>query len=204
MSLHSRSGAHLSAIRDDDVLTGYAPLITVVSGGAQIIDLTLATAFALGRLLIAAAGDEGYREHLIAAGHLAPGARSMPLADAIDQHNAVNALDSSDPDYLHPPASAATLADAVDLIPDSWHDGIVADAAGQGCTLSYTAATSGLRVGTLRRVQRHFAAREDDADWQALSAGQQLDECFPEYNGIGALDLLAELGLVPVYHLRDC
>ena len=96
------------------------------------------------------------------------------------------------------------LADAVDLIPDSWHDGIVADAAGQGCTLSYTAATSGLRVGTLRRVQRHFAAREDDADWQALSAGQQLDECFPQYCGIGALDLLDELGLVPVYHLRDC
>ena len=200
MSLRSRSGAPLSVIRED-VVAGHDPLITVVSANADIIDLTPATAFALGRLLIDAAGDEGYREHLIAAGHLAPGARSMPLADAIDQHNAVNALDSSDPDYLHPPASAATLADAVDLIPDSWHDGIVADAAGQGCTLSYTAATSGLRVETIRRVQRHFAARDDDADWQALSAGQQLDEAFPSYNGIGAFDLLAELGVTPVYVL---
>ncbi|WP_454165400.1 hypothetical protein [Gordonia iterans] len=50
-------------------------------------------------------------------------------------------------------------------------------------------------------MRRHFAAREADADWQALSAGQQLDEAFPSYNGIGSFELLAELGVTPVYVL---
>lgn len=204
MSLKSRSGAPLFVIRDDDVLTGYAPLITVVSAGAQIIDLTPATAYELGRRLIDAAGDDGYREHLIAAGHLAPGARSIPLADAIDQYNETNCLGPSDPDYLQPPAATVTLTDALDLLPDAWHDDIAADAESQGTTVSYTAATGGLRTETIRRIQRHYAERAGDPAWETLSEGQRLDQIFPHYRGVGALDLLDELGLVTVYHLRDC
>lgn len=203
MPLKSRSGAPLSVIRDDGVLPGHDPLITVVSANADIIDLTPTAAYELGRRLIDAAGDDGYRERLIAAGRLSPGARSMPLVDAIDQYNEANALDPSDPDYLHPPATAVSLADAVDLIPEAWHDDIAADAAAQVATVSYTAAAGGLRTETIRRVRRHFAVRGDDADWERMSAGQQLDECFPDYNGIGWPDLLDELGITPVYLLRD-
>lgn len=94
-----------------------------------------------------------------------------------------------------------TLSDALDLLPEAWHDDIADDAASQGCRVGYTAAAGGLRAATIERVQQHFAEREDDADWQALSAGQQLDEAFPSYNGIGAFDLLAELGVTPVYVL---
>ncbi|WP_440711948.1 hypothetical protein [Gordonia sp. FQ] len=90
---------------------------------------------------------------------------------------------------------------AVDLVPEAWHDDIANDAASQGCRVGYTAASGGLRIATIERVQRHFAEREDDADWRALSAGQQLDEVFPSYNGIGWPDLLDELGVVPVYVL---
>lgn len=95
-----------------------------------------------------------------------------------------------------------TLDDALDLLPEAWHDDIVAAAASQGCTLGYTAAAGGLRTATIRRVQQHFAARENDEDWQALSAGQRLDEAFPDCNGIGSWDLLDELGITTVYVLR--
>ncbi len=33
-----------------------------------------------------------------------------------------------------------TLSDALDLLPEAWHDNVADDAAGQGCTLGYTAA----------------------------------------------------------------
>lgn len=92
-----------------------------------------------------------------------------------------------------------TLDDALDLIPGAWHDDIAADAASQDCSVGYAVATSGLRTGTIEQVQQHLAAREDDADWQALSAGQQLDEVFPSYGGIGSCDLLDELGITTVY-----
>lgn len=92
-----------------------------------------------------------------------------------------------------------SLHDALDLLPEAWHDDIAADARSQGCTVGYTTASTGLRAETIARVQRHFAARKDDADWQAMSAGQQLDECFPQYNGIGSFELLDELGLTTVY-----
>lgn len=95
-----------------------------------------------------------------------------------------------------------TLDDALDLLPEAWHDDIADDSAGQGCTLGYTAAADGLRTETIERVQRIFAEREGDADWQALGAGQQLDEVFPSYNGIGSWDLLDELGITTVYVLR--
>ena len=201
MSLRSRSGAPLSVIRED-VVAGHDPLITVVSARAAVINLSPTTAYELGRLLIDAAGDDGCREALISAGTLSPGARSMPLAAAIAQHNEANALSPDHPDYLQPPATVS-LADSVDLLPEAWHDELAADAAGQGCTLSYTAATAGLRVETIRRVQRTFAERAADPDWEAMSDGQQLDGAFPEYNGLGWPDLLDELGLVTVYHLRD-
>ena len=94
-----------------------------------------------------------------------------------------------------------TLSDALDLLPEAWHDDIADDAAGQGCRVDYTAAADGLRTATIERVQRRFAEREDDADWQAMSAGQRLDEVFPDYSAIGAFDLLAELGVTPVYVL---
>ena len=142
-------------------------------------------------------------EQLIADGILSSGARGMSLADAIDQHNAANCLDPSDSDYIHPPAATISLADAVEIIPEAWHDEIAADAASQGCSVSYTAATSGLRTATIVNIQRTFAERAGDPDWEALSEGQQLDEVFPHYRSIGWPDLLGELGLVTVYHLRD-
>ncbi|MGB6244659.1 hypothetical protein [Gordonia sp. (in: high G+C Gram-positive bacteria)] len=203
MSLTSRSGAHLSVTRDDDVVPGHAPLINIFSANADVINLTPSSAYELGRCLIDAAGDDGYRERLIASGHLAPGARSMHLADAIDQYNEANALDPSDPDYIRPPGTVVSLADAVDLIPEAWADEIADDAAAQGCTLSYTAATSGLRVETLRRVQREFVDRAGEPDWEEMGDGQRLDALFPRHNGIGIWELLDELGITPVYLLRD-
>ncbi|ANI91223.1 hypothetical protein [Dietzia timorensis] len=95
--------------------------------------------------------------------------------------------------------AGATLQDAVDLIPEAWHDDIAADAESQDCDVCYAVSTGGLRAGTIERVQRYFAEREADADWQALSQGQQLDECFPAYCGIGWPDLLDELGITTVY-----
>ena len=126
----------------------------------------------------------------------------MTLTDALDQYNETNALSPSDPDYLQPPATV-TLADALDLLPDAWADEISADAEAQGCTVSYTAAAAGLRAEAIARIQRTFAERDGDPDWQDLSEGQRLDECFPDYNGIGWPDLLDELGITPVYLLRD-
>lgn len=93
------------------------------------------------------------------------------------------------------------LDEALDLLPEAWHDDIAADAASQGCTVGYTVAHGGLRTETIARVQRHFAEREDDAGWQAMSPGQQLDEAFQEYRGIGSFELLAELGVATVYVL---
>lgn len=186
MSLTSRSGAHLSVTRDDDVVPGHAPLISIFSARAAVIDL-------------APAGDDGYRERLIAAGRLSPGARSMPLVDAIDQYNEANALQPGDADYLQPPAPVS-LADAVDLIPEAWHDEIAADAASQGCTVSYTAVASGLRTETIHRIQRALAKRVDEPAWQTLSEGQRLDLLFPQYRGIGAWELLDELGVATVYN----
>lgn len=94
---------------------------------------------------------------------------------------------------------AITLDDALDLLPEAWAGDIADDAASQGCDVSYAIAHDGLRTVTIERVRRHFAAREDDADWQALSQGQQLDEVFPAYNGIGSFELLSELGMSPAY-----
>lgn len=93
------------------------------------------------------------------------------------------------------------LDEALDLLPEAWHDDIAVDAASRGCTLGYTAAAGGLRAATIRRVQQHFAARENDKDWQAMSPGEQLDEVFPDYNGIGWPELLVELGITTVYVL---
>lgn len=92
-----------------------------------------------------------------------------------------------------------TLDDALDLLPEAWAGDIADDAASQDCDVSYAVATGGLRTETIERVQRHFADREVDNDWQELSQGQQLDECFPSYGGIGWPDLLDELGVVTVY-----
>lgn len=92
-----------------------------------------------------------------------------------------------------------SLSDALDLLPEAWAGDIADDAAGQGCDVSYAIARSGLRTVTIERVRRHFAAREDDMDWLAKSPGQQLDEVFPEYNGVGWPDLLDELGITTVY-----
>lgn len=94
-----------------------------------------------------------------------------------------------------------TLDDALDLLPEAWAGDIADDAASQGCSVGYAVAPGGLRTETIERVQRIFAEREDDADWQALGAGQQLDEVFPAYNGIGSFELLFELGVTPVYVL---
>lgn len=91
------------------------------------------------------------------------------------------------------------LDDALDLLPEAWAIDIAADAASQGCTVGYTVAATGLRTQTIRRVLDHFATREADADWQAMSEGQRLDECFPAYHGIGSYDLFDELGLATEY-----
>lgn len=94
---------------------------------------------------------------------------------------------------------AVGLYEALDLLPEAWAEDIAVDAEGEGCSVSYVEAPSGLCVATVERVREHFAAREDDEDWQRMSPGQQLDEVFPEYGGIGALELLDELGIVSVY-----
>lgn len=95
-----------------------------------------------------------------------------------------------------------TLDDALDLLPEAWHDDIADDAASQGCTVGYTVAAAGLRTQTIRRVVDHFATREADADWQAMPPGQRLDEVFPAYHGIGSFDLLHELGIATAYVCR--
>lgn len=56
-------------------------------------------------------------ERLIQSGHLAPGARGMSREQAAEQHNAANALDPSDDDYLYTPGQAQTVArDALAVI----------------------------------------------------------------------------------------
>lgn len=95
----------------------------------------------------------------------------------------------------------ANLDDALDLLPEAWTEDIADDAAAQGRRVGFTTAAGGLRTATIRRVQRLFAEREDDADWQAMSPGQRLDEAFPDYNGIGSFELFAELGIATVYFL---
>ncbi|GEE02403.1 hypothetical protein nbrc107696_28490 [Gordonia spumicola] len=94
-----------------------------------------------------------------------------------------------------------TLSDALDLLPEAWHDDVADDAAAQGCAVGYTSAAGGLRTKTIERMQRLFTEREADGDWQAMSPGHRLDECFPSYCGIGSFELLAELGVTPVYVL---
>ncbi|MFT3662547.1 MAG: hypothetical protein QM809_14560 [Gordonia sp. (in: high G+C Gram-positive bacteria)] len=54
---------------------------------------------------------------------------------------------------------------------------------------------------TVRRVHTHHDRRAGEPDWEQLSQGARVDECFPEYNGIGSHELLDELGLSPVYVL---
>ena len=138
--LTSRSGARLAVTRTDDVLPGHAALITVVSAGADIIDLDPVSAYKLGRLLIDAAGDEGYREHLIALGRLSPGARSMNLAEAIEQHNDANAVVPGDADYLYSsgtPDDKGLLNAAIELIPEAWAIDIAAAAAAEKMGVSY-------------------------------------------------------------------
>mgnify|MGYP006921739875 CR=1 FL=1 len=52
----------------------------------------------------------------------------------------------------------------------------------------------------IARMEYPFGeTRSVDADWQAMSEGQRLDECFPAYHGIGSYDLLDELGLATEY-----
>ncbi len=51
-------------------------------------------------------------ERQIAAGRLSPRARGMTRAEAADQHNAANALDQTDPEYLYSPGQAQTVARA--------------------------------------------------------------------------------------------
>jgi hypothetical protein len=41
-------------------------------------------------------------QHLVRTGQLSPAARGMSPAEAVHQHNAANALDESDLDYIHP------------------------------------------------------------------------------------------------------
>lgn len=56
-------------------------------------------------------------ERLITAGQLAPGARGLTREQAADQHNAANALDPSDHDFLYTPGQAAGAArDALAVI----------------------------------------------------------------------------------------
>ncbi|MFM9378581.1 hypothetical protein [Gordonia sp. VNK21] len=88
---------------------------------------------------------------------------------------------------------------ALDLLPEAWHDDIANDAESEGYRVGYTAAAGGLRTATIRRVQRIVAEREGDADWESMGHGRQLDEVFPDYNGIGSWDLLDELGITTVY-----
>lgn len=158
---------------------------------AQQPPATLSPPNAYERVVVSDA-DYFRMERLIAAGHLSPGALSMPLADAINRHNRANALEPGDPDYLDPPTTTVTLADAIDLLPDAWHAGIVADAASQGATVSYTAAACGLRTETIARIKERLATHDGDV-------GALLDSLFPQYNGIGAFEFLEEIGVAPVY-----
>lgn len=99
--------------------------------------------------------------------------------------------------------ASALFHQAVDLIPEAWHVDFEHDAHEQGFeSAGYTSAAGGLRNATIRRVLDHFAARAGDRDWGSMSHGQQLDECFPEYDGIGSFELLDELGIVSVYVCR--
>ncbi|ATD71735.1 hypothetical protein CNO18_17185 [Gordonia sp. 1D] len=49
-------------------------------------------------------------ERQVAADRLAPGARGLTREEAARQHNAANALDPTDPDYLYTPGQAQAVA----------------------------------------------------------------------------------------------
>ncbi|GAB04568.1 hypothetical protein GII30_22220 [Gordonia amarae] len=87
---------------------------------------------------------------------------------------------------------------AVDLLPEAWHDDILADAQSQDCTVRYVAAPDGPNAATIARVLDHFDDRDDDPDWWAMSEGQRLDECFPPH-GVGSWELLDALGIAAAY-----
>ncbi|GAA4746301.1 hypothetical protein [Gordonia alkaliphila] len=97
--------------------------------------------------------------------------------------------------------SADHLADALELVPEAWIADVAADAAAQSCTVTFTAAAGGLRTDVIDRIHAAGAARASDPVWESLTEGQRLDALFPSYNGIGSLELLAELGVTPVYVL---
>ncbi|MGB3696260.1 MAG: hypothetical protein WBA05_02395 [Gordonia sp. (in: high G+C Gram-positive bacteria)] len=89
---------------------------------------------------------------------------------------------------------------ACDLVPEAWFLDILEDAISEGYELVMLAtASTGLHIDVIQRVLDHCNAREGDDDWHNLSHGQQLDECFPDYHGIGSWELLDELGLTSVY-----
>jgi hypothetical protein len=91
---------------------------------------------------------------------------------------------------------------AVSLVPDSFFADIENDAREQGFqSVMLTTAGTGLRAQTINRILEHFADRDGDPGWEALGPGQQLDEVFPQYHGIGWPELLTELGLTTMYVL---
>lgn len=93
------------------------------------------------------------------------------------------------------------MAAALELVPEAWIADIVADATAEGAIVAFTAASSGLRTDVIDRIDAARTARDGDPAWESLTDGQRLDELFPTYNGIGAFDLLNELGVTPVYVL---
>ncbi|GAA4741731.1 hypothetical protein [Gordonia alkaliphila] len=98
-------------------------------------------------------------------------------------------------------ASTDYLTAALELVPEAWLLGVTADAAAQGATVGFTAAAGGLRTDVIDRIHAVCAARAGDPEREALSEGQRLDALFPNHRGIGAFDLLDELGIAPVYVL---
>ncbi len=91
------------------------------------------------------------------------------------------------------------LTDAIDLIPEPWHEDILADAQTQGCAVAYVPAPTGPNAETVHRVQAYFADRHDDPAWWALPDGQRLDDCFPDHHGVGSWELLDALGITAEY-----
>lgn len=98
-------------------------------------------------------------------------------------------------------STADYLTAALELVPEAWIADIAADAQTQGCAVTFTAAAGGLRTDVIYRITTTYAARDGDPVWEALSEGGRLDALFPNHRGIGAFDLLAALGVSPVYVL---
>lgn len=93
---------------------------------------------------------------------------------------------------------------AVDLLPEAFFLDIEKDALAEGFAgVTLVAGADGLNAPTIHRARAHFAARDGDADWEVMPSGRQLDEVFPTYCGIGAFELLGELGLDAVYVRGD-